>query len=119
MPFVKVDIQKKIRKRCKTSPKFKKGLESRKNAIFHRSYTTYTNELCHQLNELGDIEFINNILDMVDIEVLLEFGYKKHALYTVAFIDHVCKKNNLPLKPELDKYRRMNDLFCYWCVFKI
>lgn len=73
----------------------------------YKDYTTYTSELCHALKYMGDYNFVNNILAMVDIEKLLHSGRKKHALYTIAMIDYISKENNIPIKRELENYRKM------------
>lgn len=73
----------------------------------YNDYTNYTSEMCHMLKRMGDLSFVQNILDLVDIDVLLQSNRKKHALYTVAMIDYISKENNLPIKTELSKYRNM------------
>lgn len=73
----------------------------------YSDYTDYTSELCHMLKRMGDFCFANSILDYVDLDVLLLSGRKKHALYTVAMIDHVSKENHFPIKAELARYRCM------------
>lgn len=73
----------------------------------YSDYTNYTSELCHMLKRMGDLNFIREILDYVDIDQLLVLGRKKQALYTVAIIDYISKENAIPVKAELSKYRGM------------
>lgn len=61
------------------------------------SFETFKSNTCHHVKDMGDIDFIVEILEADEIRKLYERGWYREALYLLAMIDYLSRMNELPL----------------------
>ena len=73
---------------------------------YRMPFNEFRSEICHQLKYLGDIEFIRNIITNNTINNYYKKLWYEEALYTLAMLDYVSKRNNIPLAREYNFLRQ-------------
>ena len=66
----------------------------------------FKSSICHKLKELGDTEFL---IDILESKVIIEYVERKwypEALYMLALLDYVSRENNVPICTEFDEIRK-------------
>lgn len=63
-------------------------------------FELFKSSVCHQLKELGDIDFIVDILSGKSIDRYYERKWYPESLYLLAMLDYVSSENNIPLCEE-------------------
>ena len=71
------------------------------------SFELYKSNVCHELKEKGDIQFIIDTLENDKIRKLYDKGWYAESLYLLAMIDYVSRLNDIPLCTEYDDLRRL------------
>lgn len=72
----------------------------------HHDFELFKSEACHRLKNIGDLEFINEIINEDIIISLWEDKEYQFALYLLAMIDYLCKINNIALCKNYDELRK-------------
>lgn len=74
-------------------------LEKRSNFELFKSYT------CHQLKELGDVEFVIDILEEDSIRKYYKKKWYPECFYLLAMLDYVSRENEIPICTQYDDLR--------------
>ena len=70
------------------------------------SFENYKSSICHRVHAMGDLAFIQDVLEQQDIRHYYERRWYPESLYLLAMLDYLCRENNLPLCDEYDDLRR-------------
>ena len=70
------------------------------------SFENFKSEICHQVKEQGDIEFIIHTLENREIRMYFERRWYPESLYLLAMIDYLSRINEIPLSEEYDDLRK-------------
>ena len=68
-------------------------------------FELFKSNTCHRLKELGDVDFI---VDMLESDIIASYYQKKwykEAFYLLAMLDYVSRENDVPLCDRYDDYR--------------
>ena len=68
-------------------------------------YELFKSNICHRLKELGDVDFLINILESRAIVTYYNKGWYPEALYLLAMIDYLSRENNIPICSDYDHIR--------------
>lgn len=71
-------------------------LESAK-AEYRSSFETFKSNICHQVKDMGDLNFMLEILASDEIRTLYDRRWYPEALYLLAMLDYLSRVNNIPL----------------------
>ena len=74
--------------------------------IYRPDFELFKSSICHKLKELGDTEFL---IDILESKVIVEYIDRKlypEALYTLAMLDYISRENNVPICSEFDEIRK-------------
>ena len=71
------------------------------------SFELYKSNVCHQLKELGDIEFLLQALSNNDVRTYYEKGWYPECLYLLAMVDYVSRINEIAVCADYDDLRSM------------
>lgn len=73
----------------------------------HRqSFETFKSNVCHQVKDMGDMNFIIDTLESDKIRKLYRKKWYPESLYLLAMIDYLCRENDLPICAEYSDIRR-------------
>lgn len=64
---------------------------------YRENFETFKSNTCHQVKNLGDLDFIEDVLVSNRIRILYEKRWYPEALYLLAMLDYLSKENNIPL----------------------
>jgi hypothetical protein len=67
-------------------------------------FEIFKSEVCHMVKDMGDIEFLLNILKSNDIEDYFKKDELLECFYLLGMVDYLCRVNNLPFT---DKYNNI------------
>jgi len=79
-------------------------LESEINRL---DFEVFKSNVCHQVKDLGDLDFIVEMLEADQVEKLYEKGWYPEAFYVLAMIDYLSRINNVPLYNQYNNLRNM------------
>ena len=80
-------------------------LESSKRE--HRSkFETFKSNICHRVKDLGDVDFMIDILESDQVRVLYEQKWYPEALYLLGMLDYLSRENDIPLCTKYDDIRQ-------------
>lgn len=71
------------------------------------AFELFKSNVCHKLKELGDIEFLMDLLDSDEITFYYELGWYPECLYLLAMLDYISRENNVPICSDYDKLRTL------------
>lgn len=71
------------------------------------SFETYKSNVCHQLKELGDIQFLIKALTEDNITKYYKKSWYLESLYLLAIVDYVSRENNVELCNKYDYLRKI------------
>ncbi len=71
------------------------------------SFSIYKSNVCHQLKELGDYDFLLQILSSNEIRKYYEKGWYPECLYLLAMVDYISRLNQIALCSDYDDLRAM------------
>lgn len=69
------------------------------------SFELYKSNVCHQLKELGDIDFIIETLQTDNISKYYKKRWYAECFYLLAMLDYICRENNVPTVSEYNHLR--------------
>ena len=61
------------------------------------SFETFKSNTCHQLKDIGDIDFMIDILKSDKIRILYDRQWYPEAFYLLAMLDYLSRENDVPL----------------------
>lgn len=64
---------------------------------YRRSFDAYKSTICHLLKDMGDLDFIINVLETDEIRTLYQKKWYPECLYLLAMLDYLCRMNDLPI----------------------
>ena len=78
-------------------------------AYIHKrvSFENFKSVLCHRLKEIGDTNFIIEILESNEIRLYYKRKWYPECLYLLAMLDYLSRENNVPLCRDYDDLRSM------------
>ncbi|MCL2158855.1 MAG: helix-turn-helix transcriptional regulator [Oscillospiraceae bacterium] len=74
---------------------------------YRPSFETFKSNICHYVKDMGDIDFIIDVIKSDRILSFLEKQWYCEALYLLAMVDYLCRENNLPLHEDYEELRHM------------
>ena len=69
------------------------------------SFQVFRSEQKHQMHRKGELDYVIDVLQNKEIDRFWRLSMYAEALYLLASVDHLCKKNDLPLCLEYAQYR--------------
>ena len=70
------------------------------------SFEAFKSATCHQVKEMGDLDFIIATLKSGRVIELWGKGWHAECLYLLAMLDYLCRENGLPLCREYGEMRQ-------------
>ena len=80
---------------------------SEPDALSHPSFELFKGNLAHSLKNLGDIEFLIQVIESDEINIYYQRGWFPECLYLLAMVDYISRINEIPLCKAYEKYRSM------------
>ena len=71
------------------------------------SFEIFKSNVCHYVKDIGDINFLIDVIKTDRIYSFLDKGWYREALYLLAMIDYLCRENALPLYEEYAELREL------------
>jgi transcriptional regulator with XRE-family HTH domain len=75
------------------------------SVVYRPSFETFKSNVCHSVKDMGDLDFLINILEVDKIRKLYEKGWYAESLYLLAMVDYLSRENGLPRCIEYDDLR--------------
>lgn len=72
---------------------------------YRQNFDIFKSNICHQVKDMGDIDFIIDTLEMDKIRKLFQREWYPESLYLLAMVDYLSRENNLPLCDEYNDLR--------------
>ena len=69
------------------------------------AFETYKSNTCHQVKDMGDLNFITWLLEKDEIRKLYNRRWYPEALYLLAMLDYLSRENDIPLCTRYDDIR--------------
>lgn len=69
-------------------------------------FDLFKSTVCHRLKDMGDIDFLIDVLESKTIFQYYDRKWYPESLYLLAMLDYLSKQNNLPVASEYDDLRR-------------
>lgn len=70
------------------------------------SFEIFKSNVCHQLKELGDIDFLIDALERDDIHKYYEKKWYPESFYLLAMVDYISRINNMPICEDYNNIRK-------------
>lgn len=71
------------------------------------TFDLFKSNVCHKLKELGDIDFVANLLDSDEITDYYNLEWYPECLYLLAMLDYISRINNIPQCSDYDSMRTL------------
>ena len=72
----------------------------------HRSaFETFKSNTCHRVKDMGDVDFMIQLLETDEIRTLYRRKWYPEALYLLAMLDYLSRENNIPVCTKYDDIR--------------
>ena len=68
-------------------------------------FELFKSNTCHRLKELGDIEFVIELLEQDSIRKYYKKKWYPESLYLLAMLDYISRLNNIPICTQYDDLR--------------
>lgn len=81
------------------------GIQKDSKTEYHVSFETFKSNICHQVKDNGDLNFIIHILETNEIRKLFDRKWYPEALYLLAMVDYLSLQNEIPLCTNYDDIR--------------
>ena len=69
------------------------------------NFELFKSNVCHRVKELGDIDFISEVLEKDDIRAYYNQHWYRESLYLLAMLDYLSRVNEVPLCSQYDDLR--------------
>lgn len=70
-------------------------------------FELFKSNVCHRLKELGDIEFIIDIIESNNIFTYYKRQWYPESLYLLAMVDYISRVNDVPLCEDYSEIRKL------------
>ena len=70
-------------------------------------FELFKSSTCHRLKELGDIEFVIELLEQDEIRKYYKKKWYPESLYLLAMLDYLSRENDIPLCTQYDDMRNI------------
>lgn len=74
---------------------------------YRPAFEIFKSNTCHQVKDMGDIDFLIDVIRSGRILDYLEKRWYREALYLLAMVDYLCRENALPLHADYDELRSL------------
>ena len=79
-----------------------------RESLAHRpSFEAFKSNICHYVKDMGDIDFLIDVIESDKIYEYLNKQWYREALYLLGMVDYLCRENDLPLLEDYAELRRM------------
>ena len=72
---------------------------------YRSAFETFKSNVCHQVKDMGDLDFIVCILESDEIRNLYNRRWYPEALYLLAMLDYLSRENGIPYCTKYDDIR--------------
>lgn len=79
-------------------------LESEK-VDYRCSFETFKSNTCHHVKDMGDIDFMIDVMESDEIRTLYNKRWYPEAFYLLAMLDYLSRENNVPVCNRYDDIR--------------
>lgn len=79
--------------------------EGSENMGYRSDFEIYKSNVCHQVKDLGDLDFIIETLESNEIRILFDRKWYPESLYLLAMLDYLSRINELDLCIDYDDIR--------------
>lgn len=69
-------------------------------------FDLFKSNVCHSLKELGDVDFLIEVIEKDDVTDYYERSWYPECLYLLAMVDYISRINGVPLCGAYDRIRR-------------
>jgi len=74
-------------------------------AEYRSSFETFKSNTCHHVKDMGDVDFMLDLLESDEIRRLYEMQWYPEALYLLAMLDYLSRENDIPICTRYDDIR--------------
>ena len=74
---------------------------------YRTGFESFKSGVCHRVKDMGDMDFLIDILESGEIRRLYQKRWYLESLYLLAMVDYLSRENNLPLCREYDDLRKV------------
>ena len=80
---------------------------------YRSSFETFKSNICHKVKDMGEIDFIINVLESDEVRRLFKKRWYPESLYLLAMVDYLSRENDLPICKEYSDIRktRLKEVF--------
>lgn len=75
------------------------------NNMKRDSFEVFKSNVCHKVKDIGELDFIAETLYFDEIKNLYEKHWFSEALYLLAMVDYLSRKNGIPVCANYNKMR--------------
>ncbi len=72
----------------------------------NQSFNVFRSEQCHLVNRMGEIDYVIDLLEKKKIDYYWKLTMKTEALYLLAMLDYLSKRNGIPICTEYKEIRK-------------
>jgi len=69
------------------------------------AFEIFKSNVCHQVKDMGDIDFLIDIIKSDKIYSYMDKKWYREALYLLAMVDYLCRENDLPPREDYEELR--------------
>ena len=73
---------------------------------YRAGFEMFKSNVCHKVKDMGDMDFIIDVLESGEIRRLYQKRWYPESLYLLAMVDYLSRENGLPLCKEYGDIRR-------------
>jgi len=74
---------------------------------YRPAFEVFKSNICHSVKDMGDIDFLLDVIKSDRILSYLNMRWYREALYLLAMVDFLCRENGLPLHEDYAEIRRL------------
>ena len=71
------------------------------------AFEIFKSNVCHQVKDMGDIDFLIDVIKSDRIYGYMDKKWYREALYLLAMTDYLCRENDLPTHEGFEELRRL------------
>ena len=72
---------------------------------YRSPFETFKSNTCHHVKDMGDVDFMLQVLESDEIRTLYNRKWYPEALYLLAMLDYLSRENNIPICTRYDDIR--------------
>ena len=72
---------------------------------YRSTFESFKSNTCHRVKDMGDVDFMLDLLESDQIRTLYEKQWYPEALYLLAMLDYLSRENDVPLCDKYDDLR--------------